>query len=119
MAAYKDIAVTILILALVPALAIALLLLRDRRTLGHEMSAVARRRAIDENTAKTVNWWHLIMLFCILAAMALNLGRLAHQQARARVAEAAVAAFLIFRYYRKRSEESVPRQSAPPTDLSR
>lgn len=119
MAAYKDIAMTILIMCPPVGLAAALLLWRDRRTLRPDMSATERRRAIENNTARTLNWWHLLVLAGILAALALNLGKLRYQPWWL-VVEAAIPAFLVFRYYRKRSEESikpVPRSGRSSFDV--
>ncbi|HEY7402593.1 MAG TPA: hypothetical protein VIB39_03660 [Candidatus Angelobacter sp.] len=106
MAAYKEIAITLLCIALPVGLAIALLIFRDRRTLRPGMSAAERRRAIRDNSERTTHWWHLIVLAMIFTVLALNLVK-TRQQAWQRIGEAAIAAFLVFRYYRKRSEESI------------
>jgi hypothetical protein len=94
-----------LIMGLLLALAVALLVLRDRRTLPPGMSSAERRRAVSRNTAKTIHWWHLAGLAAIINVLVLDLGR-RRQMPWALAADAAVTAFLVLRYYRKRSEES-------------
>jgi hypothetical protein len=118
MGPYRDFIITIVIMGLLLALAIALLLFRDRRTLHPEMSAAERRSAIARNSAQTVHWWHVAGLAVIINALLLDRNRIPHQRAWTLMLDAAIAAFLIFRYYRKRSEErSEPASSgnsAPP-----
>jgi hypothetical protein len=105
MAAHKDFALTMLIMGLLLALAVGLLVLRDRRSLRPGISSAERRRVIGRNTAQTVHWWHLAILAVIINVLVLELGR-RHQLPLALLAEAAVTAFLVFRYHRKRTEES-------------
>jgi hypothetical protein len=118
MGPYKDFAVLILIIAGLLAGAVALLLFRDRLTLRAEMSPAERRSALARNTAQTIHWWHVAGLAVLINALLLDRDRIPHQRAWTLVFDAAISAFLIFRYYSKRSnEQSKPASSsnsAPP-----
>lgn len=111
MGPYKDFAVLMLIIAGLLAGAIMFLRVRDRRTLRPEMSPTERRSALARNTAQAFHWWHVAGLAAIINAALLD-------RAWVRLFDAAIGAFLIFRYYRKRSDEqSKPASSsnsAPP-----
>ncbi len=100
-----------LIIAGLLAGAIIFLRVRDRRTLSPEMSPAERRNALARNTAQTFYWWHIAGLAAIVNATFLD-------RAWVRLFDAAIAAFLIFRYYSKRSDEqskpASPSNSAPP-----
>src|SRR5438270_7860487 len=100
-----------LIIAGLLAGAIVFLRVRDRRTLRPEMSPAERRNVLARNTAQTFHWWLIAGLAAIINAMLLD-------HTRVRLFEAAIIAFLIFRYYPKRSnEQSKPASSsnsAPP-----
>ena len=112
MATIKDSAMSLLITALVVGMAAAILLFRDRRTLRPEMSAAERRRVVDRNTAGTLQLVHILALIGGLAAVIL--GSIRHQNSWYGIAEVSLIAFLVFRYYRLRAEESIPpRPSAP------
>lgn len=107
MPAIKHFAMSLLMVALPVGAAAAILLFRDRHTLRPDMSAAERRRAIRSNTGKTLHLWHMIVLFGILAVLAFGPGSKGRHSAWPPVAEAAVAALLVFRYYRQRAEESI------------
>lgn len=111
MGPYKDFAVLMLIIAGLLAGAIIFLRVRDRRTLRPEMSPTERRNALMRNTAQTFNWWHVAGLSAIINATLLD-------RAWVRLFDAAFVAFLIFRYYSKRSAEqgkpASSSNSAPP-----
>jgi hypothetical protein len=107
MGPYKDFAVLMLIIAGLLAGAIIFLRVRDRRTLRPEMSLAERRSALAHNTAQTFHWWHVAGLAAIINATLLD-------RAWVRLFDAAIVAFLIFRYYRKRSHEQSSSNSAPP-----
>lgn len=115
---YRDFIIAMLIIGLLLALAIALLLFRDRRTLHPEMSAAERRSAVLRNSAQSVHWWHIAGLVAIINALLFDRDRIPHQRAWASVFDAAITAFLIFRYYHKHSEERSEQTSssngAPP-----
>ena len=87
--------------------AAAILLYRDRRTLRPDMSPLERHNAIQRNTTRTLHWWHLIVLIGITTALALGLGSKGRNRTLTVVGEAAIAAFLVFRYYRQRAEETI------------
>ena len=111
MGPYKDFAVLILIIAGLLAGAIIFLRVRDRRTLRPEMTIAERRSALARNTTQTFHWYHVAGLAAIINAALLD-------RAWVRLLDAALVAFLIFFYYRKRSDEqSKPDSSgnsAPP-----
>ncbi|HKD79380.1 MAG TPA: hypothetical protein VKH81_06770 [Candidatus Angelobacter sp.] len=107
MATIKDFAISLLMMALPVSAAAAILLFRDRRTLRPDMSPGERSRAINRNTARTLNWWHLIVLIGIFAVLVLGPGGKGRNRSSIPVVEAAVAAFLVFRYYRQHAEESI------------
>jgi hypothetical protein len=98
MGPYKDFAVLMLIIAGLLAGAIIFLRVRDRRTLRPEMSPAERRNAIARNTAQTLHWWHVAGLAAIINAAFLD-------RAWVRLFDGAIGAFLVFRYYNKRSDE--------------
>jgi predicted histidine transporter YuiF (NhaC family) len=108
---YRDFIITMLVIGLLLALVIAFLLFRDRRTLRPEMSAAERRSAVARNVAQTFHWWHVAGLAAIINAVLLD-------RTWVRLFDAAIVAFLMFRYYRKRSDvQSKPASSsnsAPP-----
>ena len=105
MGPYHDFIILMLVIGLLLALAIALLLFRDRRTLRPEMSAAERRSTVARNSAQTAHWWHIAGLAAIVNAILFDRDRIPHQRIWTSVFDAAVMAFLIFRYYRKHSEE--------------
>jgi hypothetical protein len=105
MGPYKDFAVLMLIIAGLLAGAIIFLRVRDRRTLRPEMSPAERRRAVARNSAHAAHWWHVAGLAAIINALLLDRDRVPHQRAWTLVFDAAISAFLIFRYYSKRSDE--------------
>jgi hypothetical protein len=110
MGPYKDFAVLMLIMAGLLAGAIIFLWVRDSRTLRPEMSPEERRSALARNTAQTFHWWHVAGLAAIINATLLD-------RAWVRLFDAAIVAFLIFRYYRKRADERGEpdsSSSAPP-----
>ena len=111
MGPYKDFAVLMLIIAGLLAGAVIFLRVRDRRMLRPEMSPAERRSALARNTAQTFHWWHVAGLAAIINATLLD-------RAWVRLFDAAIVAYLIFRYYSKRSEErskpASPGNSAPP-----
>ena len=111
MGPYKDFAVLMLIIAGLLAGAIIFLLVRDRRTLRPEMSPAERRSALARNTLQTFHWWHVAGLAAIINAALLD-------RAWVRLFDGAIVAFVIFRYYSKRSDEerkpSPSSNSAPP-----
>jgi hypothetical protein len=111
MAPYYDFIRIMLVMAMLLALAIGFLLWRDRRTLRPDMSPAERRRAVANNASKTAHWWHIAGLAAILNVLLLEGHRLPHQRVSAMVLDAALAAFLVFRYYRKRSEETIKADS--------
>jgi hypothetical protein len=98
MGPYQDFAVLMLIIAGLLAGAIIFLRVRDRRTLRPEMSPAERRNALTRNTAQTFYWWHVAGLAAIINATLLD-------RAWVRLLDAAIVAFLVFRYYGKRSDE--------------
>jgi predicted histidine transporter YuiF (NhaC family) len=102
---FHDFIILMLVIGLLLALAIAFLLLRDRRTLQSEMSEAECRRAAARNLAQTFHWWHIAGLAAIINTLLLDRDRVPHQRAWVSVFDAAIMAFLIFRYYRKRSNE--------------
>ncbi len=118
MGPYKDFAVLMFIIAGLLAGAIIFLRVRDRRTLHPEMSAAERRSAVARNVAQTFHWWHVAGLAAIINGLLLDRDRIPHQRAWTFVFDASITAFLIFRYYNKRSDErSKPASSsnsAPP-----
>ena len=111
MGPYKDFAVLMLIIAGLLVGAIVFLRVRDGRTLRPEMSPAERQNALARNTMQIFHWWHVAGLAAIINAALLD-------RAWVRLFDAAVLAFLIFRYYRTRSDEqSQPASSsdsAPP-----
>jgi hypothetical protein len=110
MGPYKDFAVLMLIIAGLLAGAIIFLRVRDRRTLRPGMSPAERRNAIARNTAQMAHWWHVAGLAAIINAALLD-------RAWVRLIDAAIVAFLIFRYYSKRSDDqskSVSSSNSPP-----
>jgi hypothetical protein len=113
MGPYKDFAVLMLIIAGLLAGAIIFLRVRDRRTLRPEMSAAERRSAVARNIAQTFHWWHVAGLAAIINAVLLD-------RTWVRLFDAAIVAFLMFRYYRKRldvqSKPASSSNSAPPID---
>jgi hypothetical protein len=112
MGPYKDFAVLMLIISGLLAGAIIFLRVRDRRTLRPEMSPAERRNALARNTAQAFNWWHVVGLAAIINAALID-------RAWVRLFDAAIGAFLIFRYYygKRSDEQSQPASSsnsAPP-----
>ena len=105
MGPYNDFAVLMLIIAGLLAGAIIFLRVRDRRTLHPEMSPAERRNALARNTAQTFHWWHIAGLATVINGLWLDRDRIPHQRAWTLVFDAAISAFLIFRYYSKRSDE--------------
>jgi hypothetical protein len=77
---YHDFIILMLIMGLLFALAIALLLFRDRRTLHPEMSAVERRRAIARNSAQAGHWWHIAGLAAGINALLFDRDCIPHQR---------------------------------------
>ncbi len=98
MGPYKDFALLMFIIAGLLAGAIIFLRVRDRRTLQPEMSPAERRNALARNAGQTFHWWHVAGLAAIINATLLD-------RAWVRLFDAAIFAFLIFRYYSKRSDE--------------
>jgi hypothetical protein len=88
-------------------LAVYLLLIRDRHTLRPGMSQAERNRVARQNRARTVHWWHVLFLVAAIVALVLNFRRTGHQPPWAQLAEIAVVAILVFKYYRDRSEERI------------
>jgi Na+/H+ antiporter NhaD/arsenite permease-like protein len=100
-------------MAIAVALAVYLLLIRDRRTLRAGMSQAERNRVTRQNRVRTVHWSHVLFLVVTIVALVLNFRRTGHQPPWATLAEIAVLAILVFRYYRDRSEERIElRQSS-------
>ena len=93
--------------ALAVALAAYLLFIRDRRTLRPEMSPAERNRVASQNHARTMHWWHVLFLIAAIVAFVLNFRRTGRQPPWAQLAEIAVVAILVFKYYRDRSEERI------------
>jgi hypothetical protein len=111
MATIKDFAMSLLVGAVPVGMAAAILLLRDRHTLRPGMSAVERRSTIDRNTAGTVHLVHILALIASLAAVVLSSIR--HQNPWYWIAEASIFAFVVFRFYRLRAEESIQPRPSP------
>jgi uncharacterized membrane protein len=94
------------------ALAAALLLIRDRLTLRREMSERERDEAIEQNTARTLHWWHTGFLILAIVAVVLDFRRTGHQPGWF-LLDIAVVAIIVFKYYRDRSEGRIePRRSS-------
>ncbi len=107
MGPYHDFAILMIIMGLLLALAIAFLVLRDRRTLRAEMSADERRRAIARNSAQTAHWWYVAGLAAMINALVLDFTHISHQSVSFRIGEIGVTLFIVFRYYRARSKQSI------------
>jgi dolichol kinase len=105
--------VPIAVTAIAVALAAYLLLIRDRLVRCPEMSKAERDRAIRQNRARKVHWSHIILLIAAVVAVVLNFRRTGHQPPWAQLAEIAIVAILVFKYYRDRSEDRIekPHQS--------
>jgi Na+/H+ antiporter NhaD/arsenite permease-like protein len=102
--------VPIITMAIAVALAAYMLLVRDRSTLRPGMSQAERNRVSRQNHARTVHWSHVIFLIAAIVALVLNFQRTGRQPPWATLAEIAVLAILVFKYYRDRSEERIGSQ---------
>jgi len=96
-------------MAVVVALAVALLLVRDHLTLRAEMSKKGLRCAIERNSARTVRWSHVLFLVAATVALFLSARNPKHQVSWQILAEMAVVAIIVSKYDRDRSEAALSR----------
>lgn len=101
-----EIGLTILLIGTPFLLAVLFLLARDKLTL-RGLSPVKRKEIVRARSERSLNRWHIFTLVCASASLVINSANVGHQQVRYRVIEAIVATFVVFRYYRKISEERI------------